>query len=62
MNSVSGGGRTYNAEYCKKAADAFAELLSLCESGEAPYSLVPFAQYYTNFYTTGQNWNIPGGY
>ncbi|MGX7689012.1 RagB/SusD family nutrient uptake outer membrane protein [Flectobacillus roseus] len=60
MNSVSGGSRTYNAEYCKKAADAFAELLSLCESGEAPYSLAPFAQYYTNFYTTGQNWNIPG--
>ncbi len=61
MNSVSGGSTAYNAEYCKKAADAFAELLNLCESGEAPYRLVPFAQYYTNFYTTGQNWQIPGG-
>lgn len=61
MNSVSGGSTAYNAEYCKKAADAFAELLNLCESGEAPYRLVPFAQYSTNFYTTGQNWQMPGG-
>ena len=61
MNSVSGGGTSYNADYCKKAAEAFAELLKLCESGEAPYSLLPFAQYYTNFYTTGQNWQMPGG-
>ena len=61
MNSVSGGSTAYNAEYCKKAAEAFAELLNLCESGEAPYRLIPFAQYYTNFYTTGQNWQIPGG-
>ncbi len=61
MNLVSNGTRSYNADYCKKAADAFAELLTLCENGTAPYSLVPFAQYYTNFYTTGQNWNIPGG-
>ncbi|MFC0182972.1 RagB/SusD family nutrient uptake outer membrane protein [Pseudarcicella hirudinis] len=61
MNSVSGGGTSYNAEYCKKAADAFAELLNLCESGEAPYRLMPFAQYSSNFYTTGQNWQIPGG-
>jgi hypothetical protein len=61
MNSVSGGSTSYNAEYCKKAADAFAELLSLCENGDAPYRLIPFSQYSTNFYTTGQNWQIPGG-
>ncbi|MBB3838353.1 hypothetical protein FHS57_002358 [Runella defluvii] len=60
MNSVSGGGTSYNADYCKKAAEAFGELLKLCESGEAPHKLVPFAQFYTNFYTTGQNWQIPG--
>lgn len=60
MNYESTGKKNYNAEYCKKAADAFAELLGICESGEAPYSLVPFAQYYTNFYTTGQNWSMPG--
>ncbi|GAA0552750.1 RagB/SusD family nutrient uptake outer membrane protein [Chitinophaga japonensis] len=61
MNYVSTGSRSYNTEYCKKAADAFAELLQLCESGEAPYSLVEFSRYYTNFYTSGQNWAIPGG-
>jgi starch-binding outer membrane protein, SusD/RagB family len=61
MNKVSAGNANYNTEYCKKAAAAFAELLQLCESGEAPYKLVDFAKYYTNFYTTGQNWAMPGG-
>ncbi|MCM5529337.1 RagB/SusD family nutrient uptake outer membrane protein [Parasegetibacter sp. NRK P23] len=61
MNKESTGSESYNAEYCKKAADAFAELLQFCESGEATYSLLPFAQYSTNFYTTGQNWAMPGG-
>jgi hypothetical protein len=60
MNYVSTGSKTYNTEYCKKAAQAFGELLPLCESGEAPYSLVPFSKYYTNFYSTGQNWLMPG--
>lgn len=61
MNYESTGSKTYNTEYCKKAAQAFAELLQLCESGQAAYSLVPFARYSTNFYTTGQNWAMPGG-
>lgn len=61
MNYESQGSKTYNTDYCQKAAAAFAELLKYCENGEAPYSLVPFAQYYTNFYTMGQNWAIPGG-
>lgn len=60
MNRESTGSTTYNSEYCKKAANVFGELLSLCESGEAPYSLVPFSNYQVNFYTTGQNWRIPG--
>ena len=61
MNYVSTGNKTYNVEYCKKAAAAFAELLQLCENGEAQYKLVDFSKYYTNFYTTGQNWAMPGG-
>lgn len=61
MNYSSTGSRTYNAEYCKKAASAFAELLSLTESGAAPHKLVEFSKYSTNFYTTGQNWALPGG-
>lgn len=61
MNEVSTGNQTYNTEYCKKAAAAFGQLLQLCEVGEAPYSLVEFSKYYTNFYSTGQNWLMPGG-
>ncbi|RNI26833.1 RagB/SusD family nutrient uptake outer membrane protein [Rufibacter latericius] len=60
MNLESTGSRSYNPELCKKAAGAFAELLKLSESGEAPHKLVPFKDYYKNFYTTGQNWQIPG--
>ena len=60
MNYESTGSKTYNVEYCKKAAAAFAELLKLTESGEAPYKLVDFKDYHLNFYTTGQNWALPG--
>lgn len=60
MNYVSTGSQTYNVDYCKKAADAFGELLQLTESGAAPHKLVEFSKYYTNFYSTGQNWLMPG--
>jgi starch-binding outer membrane protein, SusD/RagB family len=61
MNYESTGNKTYNVDYCKKAAAAFAELLQLCEGGEAPYKLNEFSKYYLNFYSTGQNWAMPGG-
>ncbi len=32
----------------------------MCEGGEAPYSLVEFSKYYSNFYSTGQSWLMPG--
>ncbi|MBU2886069.1 RagB/SusD family nutrient uptake outer membrane protein [Gilvimarinus agarilyticus] len=60
MNFESTGSRTYNADYCQRAAVAFAELIELCESGEAPYSLVNFEDYSSLFYTAGQNWAYPG--
>jgi starch-binding outer membrane protein, SusD/RagB family len=60
MNKVSTGSSTYNQELCKKAADALGELLTLVESGQTPYALVPFANYSSNFYTQGQNWLMPG--
>ncbi len=39
-----GGGKTYDydVEYCKKAADAFGELLNLVETGQTQYALVEF--------------------
>lgn len=61
MNFESKGSKTYDVEISKKAAAAFAELLNLCESGQAPYALVPFAKYNTNFYTFGQSWLMPSG-
>jgi hypothetical protein len=60
MNKVSIGTAGYNAEYCKKAAKAFAELLTITESGASQYKLVPFNKYSDNFYTTGGNWKMPG--
>lgn len=60
MNSESQGNKTYNADYCKKAAEAFGELLTLVESGQTQYSLVDFAHYSDLFYTIGQNGMMPG--
>lgn len=60
MNFQSTGSKTYQAEYCKKAAQAFGELLSLVESGQTNYALVSLANIHLNFYTTGQNWAMPG--
>lgn len=61
MNYESTGSRTYNEDYCKRAADAFGELLTLVDGGQTQYALLPFEDYHTNFFTTGQNWRIPGG-
>jgi len=73
----TGGANTYNydVEYCKKAAEAFGQLLNLVESGQTQYSLAQFkySDIYNHvkasdatscfseiFYTTGQNWLMPG--
>lgn len=72
-----GGSLTYayDSEYCKKAAEAFGELLSLVESGQTQYALAEFnykniydhersgdakSSYSDIFYTTRQNWLMPG--
>lgn len=61
MNQTVTGNSNYHAEYCKKAAEAFGELLSLTESGRTPYQLLPFDKIHTNFYTMSENWALPGG-
>ncbi len=61
MNYATNGDKKYDIEYCKDAAKVFAKVLTLCESGQAPYSLVPFDKYSSLFYTTGKDWQIPGG-
>lgn len=60
MNYSSTGSKTYNAEYCKRAAEAFGELLTLVESGKTQYKLVDFSKYSDIFYTIGQNGLMPG--
>ncbi|WP_160068185.1 RagB/SusD family nutrient uptake outer membrane protein [Sphingobacterium bovisgrunnientis] len=61
MNYSVTGNRNYEAEYCKKAADAFGELLALVEGGQTQYQLLTFDKIHNNFYTMNQNWALPGG-
>jgi starch-binding outer membrane protein, SusD/RagB family len=59
MNDESTGSKTYNTEYCKKAADAFAQALSITESTKR-YELADFTNYSRIFYTYNQSGRIPG--
>ncbi len=59
MNEASTGVEAYDAEYCKKAADVFAEALTLIESTKR-YELVPFSNYSEIFYTYAKDGLIPG--
>lgn len=52
--------KDYDAEYAKKAADAFGELLNLVETGQTQYALVDFDHYTDIFYTYGQGGKVPG--
>ncbi|NGM65028.1 RagB/SusD family nutrient uptake outer membrane protein [Sphingobacterium sp. SGR-19] len=61
MNQSSTGSAAYNSEYCQQAAQAFGELLSLVESGQTNYALLPFENYSLNFYSMRDNWAHPGG-
>ena len=60
MNYTVTGSRSYQADYSKKAAEAFGELLSLVESGQTNYALLPFSKYHLNFYTMKDNWALAG--
>lgn len=59
MNRSSTGNASFDAEYCKKAADAFAEVLKIVDSGQTWIKLVDFSNYSNLFYTNGGNF-IPG--
>lgn len=58
MNKESTGSATYDAELCKKAADAFYQCLYLSHSGQAVYQLTEWERYIENFYTL--NNSVPG--
>ncbi|MDT3402002.1 RagB/SusD family nutrient uptake outer membrane protein [Mucilaginibacter terrae] len=59
MNRESTGSSTYNADYCKKAADVFAQMLQLIESTQR-YELAPYSQIRDVIYTFNQNGKTPG--
>ena len=54
MNQESTGNATYNAEFCKRAADAFAQVLKICDE-TGIYELADFDHYSDIFYTYKQN-------
>lgn len=59
MNKESTGNSTYNVDYCKRAADAFGELLKICDDTKR-YELADFSNYQELFYTYNQNNKLPG--
>lgn len=59
MNRTSTGNAGYHIDYCKKAADAFAELLKLVDNRATWIRLIDFSHYSDLFYTNGGNF-IPG--
>ncbi|MBS1603008.1 MAG: RagB/SusD family nutrient uptake outer membrane protein [Bacteroidetes bacterium] len=58
-NRSSTGNTAFDAGYCKKAADAFAELLKLVDSKQTWVKLVDFTHYSDLFYSNGGSF-IPG--
>lgn len=60
MNYESTGNRGYDAEFCQKAADAFAKLLTITEGGQSHHKLVDFSEYSSLFYSQNQGNKIPG--
>jgi len=61
MNRESTGNANYDADLCKKAADAFAKVIGLCEGPNPPYSLQAWSSYTDMFFTTNPDWLRPGG-
>jgi len=60
MNRESTGSDTYEMDLSKKAADAFAKVIGLCEGSNPPYSLQPWNKYTDMFFTVGSR-IVPGG-
>jgi hypothetical protein len=59
MNRETTGNSSYNTEYCKKAADVFAQALKIVESTKR-YELAPFSQYREIFQTYNAGGRLPG--
>ena len=64
MNEENLGGTAdstdYNKDYCKRAAEAFGELIQLVDGGNTKYGLLPFSEYSNNFRTNDGTRRIAG--
>lgn len=60
-NGADNDNRSYNADYCKRAADVLGKVLAMVEGKQTQYDLVSFDKYSTLFYTKEQGWLMPGG-
>lgn len=60
MNVTGGGNGTYNAEYCKQAANIFGEILKMSDNGDMHYKLVDWEDYTKLWMTNGQYGRMPG--
>jgi hypothetical protein len=60
MNKASTGTNAYDAELCKQAADAFARVIKMSESGESYHKLLTWDKYSENWYTISNNSRHPG--
>mgnify|MGYP000184145853 CR=1 FL=1 len=59
MNKESTGSATYNADYCKRAAEVFGEFFKMNDESQR-YELADFSNYQELFYTYKQNYKLPG--
>lgn len=59
MNFESTGNRSYNVDFCKRAADAFGEALKLIES-TGRYELADYSRITEIIYTRNQSGRVPG--
>ena len=60
QNQIATGNNAYDQELCKQAADAFARVLKMSESGESQYKLLPWDKWNENVYTISNNGKHPG--
>lgn len=58
-NYSTNGVRTYDAEFCKKAAELLGEALKLCDDTKR-YELAPFSQWSDLFYYADRGTRVPG--
>ncbi|WP_132054156.1 RagB/SusD family nutrient uptake outer membrane protein [Pseudocnuella soli] len=60
QNQMETGVNDYDAELSKQAADAFARVIRMSESGESQYQLLPWDKWNENVYTISPDGRHPG--